>query len=43
MLLKENCPDLRDSKVLNIIDDLSNKKNKIFIFDPWTKNPLKKN
>jgi UDP-N-acetyl-D-galactosamine dehydrogenase len=33
---------LRDSKVINIIQNLSNKKNKISIYDPWAKKELLK-
>jgi len=39
---KENCPDLRNSKVFNIIDFLHQNKIKIDVYDPWVNNKDKK-
>lgn len=36
---KENCPDLRNSKVVDIYTTLEEYTNNIFIYDPWA-NPL---
>ncbi len=35
LTFKENCPDLRNTKVTDIIDDLSEYKVKIDVYDPW--------
>ena len=32
---KENCPDIRNSKILDIIDELKNWRIKVIIDDPW--------
>lgn len=32
---KENCPDLRNSKVLDIVNELNNHSCSVDIFDPW--------
>ena len=39
---KENCPDLRTSKVFNIIDFLHQNKIEIDVYDPWVNNKDKK-
>jgi len=39
---KENCPDLRNSKVFNIIDFLHQNKIEIDVYDPWVNNNDKK-
>jgi UDP-N-acetyl-D-galactosamine dehydrogenase len=35
LTFKENCPDLRNSKVLDIVDNLFNMGAKVDSFDPW--------
>ena len=35
---KENCPDIRNSQVFNLIDTLKKKKIKLSVFDPYIKN-----
>ena len=35
---KENCPDIRNSQVFNLIDILKKKKIKLSVFDPYIKN-----
>lgn len=32
---KENCPDLRNTKVVNILDELSDTNAEIDVYDPW--------
>lgn len=32
---KENCPDMRNSKTLDVIEELENKNIKTYVFDPW--------
>ena len=32
---KENCPDLRNSKVVDIINELRSKNAEVDIYDPW--------
>lgn len=35
LTFKENCPDLRNSKVVDLYKDLRNSKNNIYVYDPW--------
>ena len=35
---KENCPDMRNTKVLDIVDELSNCGAKVELYDPWVEN-----
>lgn len=35
LTFKENCPDLRNSKVVDLIESLNNNKIKTDIYDPW--------
>ena len=35
LTFKENCPDLRNTKVIDIIDELSRHKMEVEIIDPW--------
>ena len=43
LAFKENCSDIRDSKVFNIIDQLKKKGGHVDVFDPWiNKNDLGK-
>lgn len=40
---KENCPDIRNSKVIDVIDELEKYQLNVTIFDPWAdKNEVKK-
>jgi UDP-N-acetyl-D-glucosamine/UDP-N-acetyl-D-galactosamine dehydrogenase len=32
---KENCPDIRNSKTLDVIEELENKNLKTYVYDPW--------
>ncbi len=32
---KENCPDIRNSKVIDVIDELNNYSMNVDVFDPW--------
>ena len=32
---KENCPDIRNSKILDIIDELRNWGINVIVHDPW--------
>ena len=38
LTFKENCPDLRNSKVLDIIGELDKNGCKVCVYDPWVKN-----
>ena len=38
LTFKENCPDLRNSKVLDIIGELDKNGRKVCVYDPWVKN-----
>ena len=38
LTFKENCPDIRNSKVFDIINFLNKKNIKIDVFDPWVSN-----
>ena len=41
---KENCPDIRNTKVIDIIETLKRYKTAVYIFDPWIKsNEIEKN
>ena len=40
---KENCPDIRNSKVVDLINDLKSKKMKVDIYDPYANEKLVKN
>jgi UDP-N-acetyl-D-glucosamine/UDP-N-acetyl-D-galactosamine dehydrogenase len=35
LTFKENCPDIRNSKVFDIIKNLENKKYQVDVYDPW--------
>lgn len=35
LAFKENCPDLRNSKVIDIIDELKGLEAKVDVYDPW--------
>tara|TARA_B100000768_G_C11269181_1_gene372552 strand:+ start:750 stop:2021 length:1272 start_codon:yes stop_codon:yes gene_type:complete len=35
LTFKENCPDMRNTKVIDIIDELSNSMHSVDCFDPW--------
>ncbi|MBX2961029.1 MAG: nucleotide sugar dehydrogenase [Cyclobacteriaceae bacterium] len=35
---KENCPDIRNSKVVDVIQELKNYSTNVDIFDPWAEN-----
>ena len=35
LTFKENCPDIRNTKVVDIIDDLLDFKCKVDLYDPW--------
>jgi UDP-N-acetyl-D-galactosamine dehydrogenase len=37
MTFKENCPDVRNSKVINIINELQHWRLAIKVMDPWAK------
>ena len=39
---KENCPDMRNSKVLDIIEDLQDFDLNVDVYDPWVASPNKK-
>jgi UDP-N-acetyl-D-galactosamine dehydrogenase len=38
LTFKENCPDIRNSKVFDIISELQAKKISVDVYDPWVKN-----
>ena len=35
LLSKENCPDVRNTKVLDVVQALEQYSTKVTIFDPW--------
>ena len=35
LTFKENCPDIRNSKVVDLIEELSNFSRKVDVYDPW--------
>lgn len=35
MTFKENCPDIRNSKVIDVIDELKEFKTNVEVYDPW--------
>ena len=35
MTFKENCPDIRNSRVIDIIDELKGFGGKVTVYDPW--------
>jgi UDP-N-acetyl-D-glucosamine/UDP-N-acetyl-D-galactosamine dehydrogenase len=35
LTFKENCPDIRNTRVINIIEELKNRHAKVDVYDPW--------
>ena len=41
---KENCPDYRNSKIIDVVNELKNWGNVTLLFDPWVdKSKLQRN
>ncbi|ORU93376.1 MAG: Vi polysaccharide biosynthesis protein VipA/TviB [Cycloclasticus sp. symbiont of Bathymodiolus heckerae] len=38
MTFKENCPDLRNTRVVEMVDELKNYNANVDVYDPWVKN-----
>ena len=38
LTFKENCPDLRNTRIVNIISELGDKNCDVDVYDPWVKN-----
>ena len=43
LTFKENCPDIRNTRVVDIIDELKEYNCEISVFDPWIKKSELKN
>ena len=37
LTFKENCPDIRNSKVFDVIDEFHKNKINVDVYDPWIK------
>ena len=38
LTFKENCPDLRNTRIVDIISELGDKNCDVDVYDPWVKN-----